>query len=75
MSIGTPAVGAVRHESADGIGWITISNPCVPTPKEQEIVSKYGSMHKYEGSSAVTGTLLDKAVSGHCMIELSGPWM
>lgn len=44
-------------------------------PKGQEIVASYETMHKYEGSSAVVGVIKGKNVEGHCMIELSGPWL
>jgi predicted secreted hydrolase len=47
----------------------------VPFPKEQEIVSEFPMLHKYEGASSVTGTYRGKKVSGYCYVELVARWI
>lgn len=46
----------------------------VPKLREQEIVSPMG-VHKYEGASAVSGTLLGKRVKGRAVVEMVGDWV
>ena len=45
-----------------------------PDVIEQEFVSPVG-MHKYEGFSAITGTLRGKPVTGRVIIELVADWL
>jgi predicted secreted hydrolase len=45
-----------------------------PDVIEQEFVSPVG-MHKYEGFSAITGTLRGKAIAGRVVIEMVGDWL
>ena len=45
-----------------------------PDVVEQEFVSPSG-MHKYEGFSAISGTLRGKPVTGRVIIELVGDWL
>ncbi|MEH2184212.1 lipocalin family protein [Nostoc sp.] len=45
-----------------------------PEVIEQEFVSPVG-MHKYEGFSAITGTLRGKPVTGRVIIELVADWL
>jgi hypothetical protein len=46
----------------------------VPTPREQEIVSKIPMLHKYEGASSMHGTYGGKDVTGVGYVELVGVW-
>ena len=45
-----------------------------PSPREQEIVSEFEFLHKYEGASSVKGTYKGKETTGYCYVELVGPW-
>ena len=45
-----------------------------PVPREQEVVSSIPMLHRYHGSSVVTGTWGGQEVSGHALVFLVGPW-
>jgi predicted secreted hydrolase len=44
-----------------------------PLVIEQESTSPVGA-HKYEGASRITGTVRDKPVRGHAVVEMVGAW-
>jgi len=46
----------------------------VPAPRQQEIVSVIPVLTKYEGASAVTGTVDGKPVKGFGYVEQYGSW-
>lgn len=46
----------------------------IPSPREQEIVSKAPDLTKYEGASAINGTWGGKPVTGFGYVELVGNW-
>ncbi len=46
----------------------------IPSPREQEIVSQFELLHKYEGASSVKGTYKGQEVTGYCYVELVGSW-
>lgn len=42
-------------------------------PKGKEIEGALENLHKYEGTSTVSGTIGGNSIVGHCIIELSDP--
>jgi predicted secreted hydrolase len=46
----------------------------VPSPREQEFVSKVPALNKYEGASTMSGSWRGKPVQGFGYVELVGVW-
>ncbi len=45
-----------------------------PFPREQEIVSEFPMLHKYEGASSVKGIYKGTEITGYCYVELVARW-
>jgi hypothetical protein len=63
-----PTKVVVRAPGVDCI--LTVEAPY----KEQEIISKFGGVTKYEAGAIVTGTFEGEEVNGECYIEVVGYW-